>query len=499
MHGVIVLPSSTPSAQNVDARGVHALVDALEARGHDPHSIVLARRGHVIARGWWAPYTPERVQLVYSLSKSFTATAVGVLVDEGRLSLDDLVLDLLPDGDLPSGVEVPESYRRLTLRHCLTMATGHDTEAWVDQVTDAAWAPSSDGSDPVLAAILGHPPEHEPGSAWAYNQIATYLAAGAVRGVTGGSVLSLLRSRAFPLLDPDAADRVRWHRTATGRELGFSGLHVGTDAVLALAQTYLGGGELGGRRLVSTDWVATATSSTGLPNREEAPNPDWTHGYGCSFWRARHGYRGDGAYGQFAIVLPEHDVALAITSETTDMQGVLDLVWEYLLPALDGPGTEMADRDLAERLEVLQVPTPLSTGSGPSDPVWMRSADSTLPEAYAAVRLTRVADGGGACGRAPHELVLDAHGEKVPVLVGDGEWLESTLAVGGRELPVLAAGGWDADGGFAADLRLIETPHTVQVRTRADGTAYLGWRAVPLLGREPLTLAVRGPALPPQS
>ena len=99
-------PTSTPSAQGVDALGLLALVDGLESGGHDPHSLVVARHGHVIARGWWAPYAPERVQLVYSLSKSFTATAVGLLVDEGRLSLDQPVLDLLPPGDLPAGIEV---------------------------------------------------------------------------------------------------------------------------------------------------------------------------------------------------------------------------------------------------------------------------------------------------------------------------------------------------------------------------------------------------------
>jgi CubicO group peptidase (beta-lactamase class C family) len=493
---VTVLPPGPPSEQGVDARGVLALVDALEANGHDPHSIVVARHGHVVARGWWAPYATDRVQLVYSLSKSFTATAIGLLVDEGRLSLDDPVLDLLPEGDLPPGVEVPERYRRLTLGHCLTMATGHDGEEWTDRLTRAAAAGSPGGADPVLAAILEHPPEHEPGTAWAYNQVATYLAAGAVRGVTGGSVLSLLRDRAFPLLDPASIARVRWQRTATGRELGFTGLHVGTDAILALAQAYLGGGEVAGQRLVSEAWVATATTPTGLPNREEAPNPDWLQGYGCSFWGARHGYRGDGAFGQFAIVLPEQDVALAITSETVEMQAVLDLVWEHLLPAVDRHGDEEADRTLAERLDALQVPTPSSTGSAVAGGAWVRSADSVLPEAYAGVRLSR-RDGDPPDGAVV--LTLDAYGAEVPVVVGDGVWRESTLSVAGCELPVAASGGWDAQGRFAADLRVIETPHTIRVRTLDDATVHLGWRVVPQVGSDPLVLATRGSARPPQT
>jgi len=489
------LPTSTPSAQGVDALGILALVDGLESGGHDPHSLLVARHGHVIARGWWAPYAPERVQLVYSLSKSFTATAVGLLVDEGRLSLDQPVLDLLPPGDLPAGVQVSDRYRRLTLGHCLTMATGHDGDAWGDEMTRAALQPAGadDPSDPVLAAILQSPHEHEPGTAWAYNQIATYLAAGAVRGTTGGSVLALLRERLLPLLDPTGGRDVVWQRTAAGRELGFSGLHIGTDAVLGLAQLYLDRGEWDGTRLLSDEWVTTATTSTGLPNRETDPSPDWDQGYGHSFWMARHGYRGDGAYGQYAIVLPEQDLAVAITSETLDMDLILELIWDHLLPAVgqaEEDGDALADAALEERLELLAVPTPSSSAPGPPTGSWVRADDSTLSPAYAAMSL--------GAGDTAHEVVLDREGTQVRLQVGDGEWPESTFAVGGVELPVVASGGWDADGRFSADVRFIETPHTLRLRTSRDGTVQLAWHVVPMSGPDPLDLAVRGSALPAQ-
>jgi CubicO group peptidase (beta-lactamase class C family) len=487
----VTLPTTTPSAHGFDARGVLALDDALEAQDHDPHSLLLARHGRVVAGGWWAPYSAEHVQLVYSLSKSFTATAVGLVVDEGRLSLDDPVLDLLPAGDLPPGVDVPERYRRLTLRHCLTMATGHDLDAWRVPMTTAAEQRSSDGSDPVLAAIVATPPEHEPGTAWAYNQVATYLAAGAVRGVTGSSVLSLLRERLLPLIDPAGGSGAVWHRTATGRELGFSGIHVGTDAILGLAQLHLDRGRWDGSALLSPEWVATATTPTGLPNREPDANPDWRQGYGCSFWGARHGYRGDGAYGQFAIVLPEHDVALAITSETLDMQAVLDLVWEHLLPALDRTGDPQADAELTSRMQALRVAPLSSSTGGPQRGSWTRSDDSQLPPAYAAASVER----GGA---AAYEVVLDVHGTRATIDVGDGTWVGSTISVGGIELPVMSSGGWDDRGCFAGDLRLIDTPHTIRLRTRPDGTVHLGWREVPLHGPDPVALAVRGRALPAQ-
>ncbi|NNF56443.1 MAG: beta-lactamase family protein, partial [Acidimicrobiales bacterium] len=471
----MALPTSSPSAQHIDARGILNLVDALEAGDHDPHSVLIARHGHVVAQGWWTPYAAERNQLVYSLSKSFTATTVGLLVDTGRILLDDCVFDLIPATEIPTGVQIPERYQRLTIGHCLAMATGHTAEAWTEAVSAAARAPSADSSDPVLGAILAAPPEQEPGSVFAYNQIATYLVAAVVRAVTGQGLLDFARPR---LLDPLGATDVRWHRTATGRELGFSGIHVGSEAILALAQTHLDAGRWQDEQLLSPEWVARATASAGLPNPDPAASPDWTRGYGYSFWNARHGYRGDGAFGQFAIVLPEQNVAIAITSETTDMQAVLDLVWELFLPAVDRKGDDDADLELARRLDELRVPTIASTGPGPGKASWTRSRVSTLPEAYRAVAITQ----GGA---APYELVLNHHGTQVPVAVGDGEWAMSVLELQGAELPVATAGGWQEDGTFAADMRLIETPHTVQVRTRIDGSVDLCWRRVPLRGPDP--------------
>src|SRR5437868_14017252 len=92
------LPVTAPGEQGVDARGIAAFLDAVEADpGIDPHSIMLLRHGAVIAQGWWAPYTPDRVHLLYSLSKTFTATAFGFAVAEGLVSLDDAVVDHFPE------------------------------------------------------------------------------------------------------------------------------------------------------------------------------------------------------------------------------------------------------------------------------------------------------------------------------------------------------------------------------------------------------------------
>ncbi len=87
------LERSTPEALGISSRAILGFVDAAEGSIDALHSFMLLRGGKVVAEGWWYPYNPDSPHRLYSLSKSFTSTAVGLAVEEGLLSLDDLVLD----------------------------------------------------------------------------------------------------------------------------------------------------------------------------------------------------------------------------------------------------------------------------------------------------------------------------------------------------------------------------------------------------------------------
>jgi hypothetical protein len=102
--------------------------------------------------------------------------------------------------------------------------------------------------------------------------------------------------------------------------------------------------------------VAEATSEQ-ISNPDEA-NPDWRQGYGYQFWMSRHGYRGDGAFGQFCVILPEQDTVIVTTACTIDMQAVLDAMWAHLLPGLGtiSPGAGSARDQLSARLARLELP-----------------------------------------------------------------------------------------------------------------------------------------------
>ncbi len=91
------LPRSSPESQGIASSEILAFIETAEKEIDALHSFMLVRHGRVVAEGWWAPYGPEIPHMLYSLSKSFTSTAVGMAVAEGRMSVDDLVLAAFPE------------------------------------------------------------------------------------------------------------------------------------------------------------------------------------------------------------------------------------------------------------------------------------------------------------------------------------------------------------------------------------------------------------------
>jgi len=142
------------------------------------------------------------------------------------------------------------------------------------------------------------------------------------------------------LFDPLGIEGMDWETDSQGSiNAGGYGLRVRTEDIAKFGQLYLQKGMWNGKQLIPADWVANATTShvdnsPAEPKRPNAEN-DWAQGYGYQFWRCTHGaFRGDGAFGQFCIVLPDKDTVVAITAESFDLQGSLNLVWNHLYPAL---------------------------------------------------------------------------------------------------------------------------------------------------------------------
>ena len=302
---------------------------AVEAAGQDLHSIMIVKDGKVVKEHWMGEGAPDKLHILNSVSKTFTSTAVGLAIAEGRLSLSDKVVDLFPD-KLPA--EVSDNLKKVEVRHLLTMSGGHDTEP--------SHRTMPEGADWV-EAFLAHPFEHEPGTYFWYNSMGTYMLSAIVQKVTGEKVIDYLTPRLF---EPLAIEGATWQESPQGINVGGWGLYLKTEDLAKMGQLILRRGEWNGKQIVPAEWIDEMTTAhidsrpAGMRPEQitfKAEDSDWLQGYGYQMWRCRHGaVRADGANGQYIIVMPEQNVVIAMTANIGDMQGEINLVWEHLLAAL---------------------------------------------------------------------------------------------------------------------------------------------------------------------
>ncbi len=441
------LPRSAPEAQGIASQAIGAFVSAADRDVEHLHSLMLVRHGHVLAEGWWAPYRADSPHMLFSLSKSFTSTAVGMAVDEGRLSIDDPVLSFFPD-DAPA--EVSDNLAAMRVRHLLAMCTGHDVDTMqpITSRPDGNW----------VRGFLACPVQHAPGTHFLYNTGATYMLSAIVQKLTGETLLAYLGPRLF---EPLGIAGASWESCPRGINTGGFGLRATTEAIAKFGQLYLQHGVWNGRQLVPAAWVAEATAKQidNAPNE----NPDWAQGYGYQFWRCQgSAYRGDGAFGQFCIVLPEHDAVLAITAGVANMQAVLNLVWQHILPAL-GPAPLPADPagEAALRRQLAGLALPLPQGPLASPLAEELAGTYTLEPNPLEIESIGLEFGPG------HATIKlrDQRGEH-PIRCGAGAWVAgiTTFVDRGASQPIVAAGVWASPTVYQATLCYTETPFQVTLR-----------------------------------
>lgn len=333
------LPRSSPEAQGIPTAKIREFIETADREVNTMHSFMLVRHGKVVAEAWWAPESAEKPHQLWSLSKSFTSTAVGMAVNDGKFKLDDKVLSFFPD-EAPS--EASENLKAMTVKDLLTMTAGHEKEARF--VPETAW----------VKTFLAQPVPFAPGTHFQYNTPATHMLSAIVRKTTGETVLDYLKPRLF---EPLGIKDPQWAASPQGNTLGGWGLFVRTEDIAKFGELYLRKGMWNGKQLIPAEWTVEATSKQ-VPNHEGKPDPeksDWAQGYGYQFWQCRHGaYRGDGKDGQYCIVLPAEDAVIAITADTGDMQKELNVVWDHLLPALQGKDGKLPENaEEAAKLKAL--------------------------------------------------------------------------------------------------------------------------------------------------
>ena len=336
----------TPESVGVPSQAVLDLIDELYCYGIDMHGLMLLRHGKVYAQGFWKPYNPQTPHIMFSFSKSLTSTAIGFAVQEGIHSLDDKLCDIFPD-KLPENPS--ENLKKCCVRHLLMMGCGHAQEIeWANSPLD--W----------ISLFLKNDFVYEPGTHFLYNTAGTNMLSAIITRKTGLPLTQFLKPRLF---EPLGMGEIHCHALPDGTEMGGAGMYLTLDAMARFVQFVANRGSWEGHQLLNEGWFDLATTKE-IDNPDVgywAGDPDWHAGYGFQFWMCdKPGvFRGDGAFGQYGVVLTHQDAVVVIQSASMRLQAVLNAVWDTLLPAFaDAPLPEDAHafHRLEKRLAALEVP-----------------------------------------------------------------------------------------------------------------------------------------------
>ena len=448
------LPRSTPESQGISSAGIEALLDEAEAKQYGLHGIMILRHGHVVAEGWWTPYAATEPHMLFSLSKSFTSTAIGLLQAEGRINIHDNVLKYFAEN---APADISENLKNMRIRDLLMMSTGQHKED-VDKIN--VNEADMSGTKQFLAA----PVKQKPGTLFYYNSPATFMLSAIVQKVTGQTVRDYLTPRLF---EPLGIPTPEWDLTPQGFNQGASGLHLRTEDIAKFGQLFLQRGEWNGQRLLPAEWVDQA-SARQVSNGSN-PTSDWDQGYGFQFWRCIPGfYRADGAFGQYAIVMPQHDTVVAINSGTRDMGGIMKMIWAKLLPELRAaaiPENDGALTSLQNRLASLSMPVTKGAATSPLAAIisgrkyTFDKNDATLESSS----LEFAADGTAT-------IKARLFGRDESVTAGHGQWVRGTFPLTpGSKQPVAVSGAWTADDTYTVQLAQYRSPFIATYRLKFTG------------------------------
>ena len=284
-----------------------------------PVDSVMVFRGHdLVAEHRWTPDLPH---MIYSHTKSFAATAIGIAIDEGRLRLDARVSDAFPDEMPAAGYPWADE---LTLRHLLMMSSGRDVPLLMGDsrgtLAEKDW----------VRHVLAHPIQSQPGTRFTYSNGDTYLAGVMLEKAVGMTLADYVMDR---LLVPMGIPKPEWEHCPLGHTFAASGMWLRTADMAKLGILCLMQGEWNGRRLVSEAWIREA-GAWHIDTRE--PEMEWRCGYGYQFWRnpIPKSYRADGLLGQYSHVLPCQGAVIAMNNHAQDPYPILDAMRDEIVARL---------------------------------------------------------------------------------------------------------------------------------------------------------------------
>ena len=323
------LNKSIPRAKSSESVGIDSSVIAkmteeMSYRGINVHSLMILRNNQVACEAWSSPLTAETPHMVYSISKSFLATAYGFALEENKITRETRLVDVFPEIRRKKKDDYLE---KLTIHHLLCMTAGKQTsirgsksDDWLNLFVNAKWI-------------------FEPGTSWRYVNDNYYIASKMMCKILGESITEYLTPRLF---EPLGIDIPFWEHAPDGVEAGGWGLMLRTEDIAKLILCYHNKGKYNNIQLIPQWWTEEATSYIS-DNSVSEKEPDASAGYGCGFWRCagmKNTYRCEGMFCQYAISFEDYNACLIMTSEHSDLQETLDVIWKYMPDAFTESDSE---------------------------------------------------------------------------------------------------------------------------------------------------------------
>lgn len=449
--------TAVPESVGIDSAALADFEAAIRERKSAHQGYLIYKDGKLAASSIASPYRITDKRHVYSVSKTWTSTAIGIAVDEGLLSVEDTVISFFPEL-LPE--TVCENLAKMKVRHLLSMNTGHQNDTFSRVATpEPEWA----------KRFLSLDVELEPGTHFCYNTTATYMLSAIITKLTGMRMTDYLRPRLF---NPLGIEGVWWDESPEGIDFGGWGIHISAEDMLKLGVLYLNKGVWNGKRILSEEWIDEATSA--VSDNSARKDIDWAVGYGYQIWRCQHNsYRADGAFGQYIIVSPDKNCVTVLISELGGilggtMQDLMDLYWDKIYSKIsDTPIEASFDGDISAH--PFAVPP---CGTPEASPRSIRLA----PNKYGITALDiRMADGG---------LALTLSGDDAyscQLICGFGEWeynsirhcpirpLPGQLDDGEIGGPAVIAASYASNGDtLTVSLVFVSSPHGMTLTVSAD-------------------------------
>ncbi|MDF2699926.1 MAG: class beta-lactamase-related serine hydrolase [Haloplasmataceae bacterium] len=437
-----MLQRSIPELVGMSSKSIINFLDAIEANKIEIHSLMIICNGKVITEGEFKPYNKELPHALYSLSKSFTSTAIGLAVSEGLISVEDKLIDLFPE-DLPE--DVSPNLASIRIKDLLTMSTGHEEDTLPFMLLE----------ENPIKVFFSLPVKYKPSTHFMYHNGATYILAYILKKVTKLQLVDYLMPRLF---EPLEIDKPYWEVSPHGINFGAYGLYLNIEDIAKFGLLYLNKGIYNQKRIISEAWITEATSKH--VDNNTGGSEDWSQGYCYQFWRCRHNvYRADGAFGQYCVVLPQSNAVVAINSGIENMHIVLNLIWEHLLPAFSNNSlveNKIDYRILCEKCANLKhLPKRVSDREAIINVI--NDKVFTLEQNNVNLKIIVI-------NFNENKLSLVDDRGKFDVHFGKGEWHYINSNFFNYFTNVYCSGTWLTEHTFIIEARVIETPFTYYLK-----------------------------------